>query len=138
MNPHRTHLTHATIHLNTLSTEHPLHTALATALATYTANSNLTATFVRLLPEILKTSASDFGFLAEVVYATPTNDPRSGGVPAGHMKLSCFLGIPFIVAGQLLGACAMANKPGGYTDADIEYCAPLAQIGGLLIAADRS
>ncbi len=68
----------------------------------------------------------------------PTNDPRSGGVPAGHMKLSCFLGIPFIVAGQLLGACAMANKPGGYTDADIEYCAPLAQIGGLLIAADRS
>ena len=72
MNPHRTHLTHATIHLNTLSTEHPLHTALATALATYTANSNLKATFVRLLPEILKTSASDFGFLAEVVYATPT------------------------------------------------------------------
>ena len=60
MNPH---LSHATTHLNTLSTEHPLHTALATALATYTANSDLTATFVRLLPEILTTSASDFGFL---------------------------------------------------------------------------
>jgi hypothetical protein len=54
------------------------------------------------------------------------------------MKLSCFLGIPFIVDGQLLGACSMANTLGGYTDADIEDCAPLAQIGGLLIAADRS
>ena len=33
---------------------------------------------------------------------------------------------------------AMANKAGGYSGADIEFCRPLGQIGGLLIAADRS
>lgn len=60
------------------------------------------------------------------------------------MQLTSFLGIPFIIDGQLLGAAAMANTSqtaaatsGGYTAADIERCNPLAEIGGLLIAANR-
>ena len=184
-----THITHAQDHLAALPQDHPLQISLANTLTHYTRRApNLTATFIHLLPEILSTTDSDFGFLAEVVYATPTtpylhshavvdiykanyttndivsnlnfhnldtlngailtskapvlsndpaNDPRSGGVPAGHMQLSCFLGFPFIIDGQLLGAFAMANKPGGYTNADIELLDPLAHIGGLLIAADR-
>ena len=75
---------------------------------------------------------------APVVSNDPANDPRSGGVPSGHMTLQAFLGMPFLVDDQLLGALAIANKPGGYTDADVELFGDLAEIGGLLIAADRS
>jgi hypothetical protein len=31
----------------------------------------------------------------------------------------------------------MANKSGGYANADVELCQPLCEIGGLLIAAAR-
>ena len=185
------YLDRASSHLDTLPPNHPLHAPLSTALTTYTATSDRTPTFVHLLPHILETTNSNFGFLAEVVYPNsnpttpylhshavvdiykpnytindivtnlnfhnldtlngaimtskapvlatdPATDPRSGGVPVGHMKIAAFLGIPFIIDDQLLGACAMANKPGGYREAEIELCRPLAEIGGLLIAADRN
>ncbi|NKB69078.1 MAG: GAF domain-containing protein [Candidatus Latescibacteria bacterium] len=67
----------------------------------------------------------------------PATDPRAGGVPAGHMKIAAFLGLPFIIDDQLLGACALANRPGGYSENDIELCRPLCQVGGRLIAAQR-
>ena len=68
----------------------------------------------------------------------PANDSRAGGVPPGHMELHAFLGMPFMLEGELLGASSMANKPGGYADADVEMFSYVAEIGGLLIAADRS
>ena len=74
---------------------------------------------------------------APVIANEPASDPRSGGVPAGHRPIQSFLGLPFLVDDQLVGACAMANKSGGYADADVELCQPLCEIGGLLIAAAR-
>ena len=75
---------------------------------------------------------------APVVSNDPVNDLRAGGVPLGHMQLQAFLGMPFMLEGELLGASSMANKAGGYTDADVELFGHVAEIGGLLIAEDRS
>ena len=178
-------LERAATHLDALATDHPLHAPLSDALAFA---GNLTPAFVGLLPPVLECTGSTFGFLAEVVYATPqrpylhshadvdiykpnytirdivtnlnfhnldtlngaimtsrapvianepSSDPRSGGVPAGHSQIQTFLGLPFLVDNQLVGACAMANKPGGYSDDDVERCRPLCEISGLLIAAAR-
>ena len=74
---------------------------------------------------------------ALVVSNDPNNDRRAGGVPLGHMKLQAFLGMPFMLEGELLGASSMANKPGFCGGADVELVGHVAEIGGLLIAADR-
>ena len=74
---------------------------------------------------------------APVIANEPSSAPRSGGVPAGHRQIQTFLGLPFLVDDELVGACAMANKPGGYSDSDVERCRPLCEIGGMLIAAAR-
>lgn len=68
----------------------------------------------------------------------PPNDPRSGGLPFGHAGLEAFLGLPFLVDGDLVGATSLGDRPGGYSEREIELLTPLCEIGGLLIAADRN
>ena len=68
----------------------------------------------------------------------PPNDPRSGGLPFGHAGLEAFLGLPFLVDGDLVGATSLGDRPGGYSEREVELLAPLCEIGGLLIAADRN
>ena len=68
----------------------------------------------------------------------PPNDPRSGGLPFGHAGLKAFLGLPFLVDDDLVGATSLGNRPGGYSDRQVELLAPLCEIGGLLIATDRN
>jgi len=67
----------------------------------------------------------------------PPNDPRSGGLPFGHAGLEAFLGLPFIVDGDLVGATSLGDRPGGYSERDVELLTPLCEIGGLLIATHR-
>lgn len=60
-----------------------------------------------------------------VISNQPRQDGRSGGLPKGHPPLDYFLGIPFFRAdGTLLGLVGLANKPGGYSQADIEFLEP--------------
>ncbi len=68
----------------------------------------------------------------------PPNDPRSGGLPFGHAGLEAFLGLPFLVDEELVGATSLGDRPSGYSEREIELLAPLCEIGGLLIAADRN
>ena len=68
----------------------------------------------------------------------PPNDPRSGGLPFGHAGLKAFLGLPFLVDDDLVGATSLGDRPGGYSDRQVELLAPLCEIGGLLIATDRN
>ena len=68
----------------------------------------------------------------------PPNDPRSGGLPFGHAGLEAFLGLPFLVDAELVGATSLGDRPGGYSEWEVELLAPLCEIGGLLIAADRN
>ena len=42
----------------------------------------------------------------------PPNDPRSGGLPFGHAGLKAFLGMPFLVDDDLVGATSLGNRPG--------------------------
>ena len=68
----------------------------------------------------------------------PPNDPRSGGLPFGHAGLEAFLGLPFLVDNDLVGATSLGNRPGGYSEREVELLAPLCEIGGLIIATHRN
>ena len=68
----------------------------------------------------------------------PPNDPRSGGLPFGHAGLKAFLGLPFLVDDDLVGATSLGDRPDGYSEQEVELLAPLCEIGGLMIATDRN
>ncbi len=55
----------------------------------------------------------------------PASDSRSGGLPEGHPPLRCFLGLPFHAGGKLVGMVGVANRPGGYNAAIIDFLQPL-------------
>ena len=67
-----------------------------------------------LFGEVLKTTQV-------VISNHPPSDPRRGGTPPGHPPLRCFLGAPFRAAGQMVGMAGIANRPGGYDDALVEF-----------------
>jgi GAF domain len=57
-----------------------------------------------------------------VISNTPLTDKRAGGIPKGHPPLNHFLGIPFFMpGGEMNGMVGISNKPGGYTNEDIEF-----------------
>jgi len=152
------------------------------------AEDNIEPALVHLLPTTLRTTRSEFGFLAEVAFNSagdpylkshavtdiykpgfglydivsglqfynldtlngaimterrpvlsndPDSDPRSGGLPFGHTHLTAFLGLPFLLDGDIVGATALANRLDGYSQRDIDLLQPLCEIGALLIAAYR-
>ncbi|MFN8041246.1 MAG: ATP-binding protein [Acidimicrobiales bacterium] len=62
----------------------------------------------------------------EVVIATdPEHDHRAGGLPPGHPPLDSYLGVPLKVGDDLIGMIGVANRPGGYDEALLEWLAPL-------------
>jgi len=48
----------------------------------------------------------------------PASHPDSIGVPAGHSRLTAFLGVPLKYGDQVTGLICLANKSGGFTEAD--------------------
>lgn len=74
----------------------------------------------------------------EIITNDPAQHPFSRGVPEGHPTLHCFLGIPLRHAGQVKGMMGFANKPGGYSQADIEWLTPISDTLGLLFHARNS
>jgi signal transduction histidine kinase/CheY-like chemotaxis protein len=67
----------------------------------------------------------------------PQNHPFSCGIPPGHPPLNHFLGIPFFEARgtKMNGMVGIANKPGGYSKADIEFLEPFTVTCSNLIQA---
>ena len=55
-----------------------------------------------------------------VLSNSPSTDPRSGGLPAGHPQLRCFLGVPALREREVVGMIGVANRPGGYTENELE------------------
>jgi GAF domain-containing protein len=86
-----------------------------------------------LFGEVIKTER-------KVISNTPKTDPRSGGnLPEGHPPLKCFLGLPILYAGEMIGMVGVANRPGGYDDKLVNYLSPLmTSLGSLLMANRRS
>ena len=68
----------------------------------------------------------------------PYSDPRRGGLPPGHPEMRCFLGIPVMKNGAMLGMLAVANRKGGY-DADlIEFLGPFTRTCATILTAHRA
>jgi two-component system, cell cycle sensor histidine kinase and response regulator CckA len=45
--------------------------------------------------------------------------PGKKGLPAGHVPIRRFLAVPVLGGGRLVAACLVANKPGDYTEEDV-------------------
>lgn len=59
---------------------------------------------------------------APVISNDPKTDKRGCGLPEGHPPLDHFLGIPFFMpGGEMNGMVGISNKPGGYSEEDIEF-----------------
>ena len=56
------------------------------------------------------------------------NDPRSSGVPAGHIPINRFLSAPALINDQVAGQVAFANAGSEYTDYDLTIIQRLATI----------
>jgi PAS domain S-box-containing protein len=68
----------------------------------------------------------------------PAGDRRAGGIPSGHPALRCFLGLPFSSAGEMVGMVGIANRPGGYDEAGIDFLAPFLATCGNIVYARRA
>jgi PAS domain S-box-containing protein len=72
-----------------------------------------------------------------VVSNDPASDPRAGGLPPGHPPLHCFLGVPILRGGELLGIYGIANHPSGYTEELQEFLRPFNATYAALIHSKR-
>jgi PAS domain S-box-containing protein len=60
-----------------------------------------------------------------VISNDPASDPRAGGMPHGHRPMNAFLGVPLAVGDRLVAMVGLANQPGGYSQADVDFLQPL-------------
>mmetsp|Transcript_23144 Transcript_23144/g.44071 ORF Transcript_23144/g.44071 Transcript_23144/m.44071 type:complete len:903 (+) Transcript_23144:231-2939(+) len=73
-----------------------------------------------------------------IIANEPMKHPKRAGVPPGHPPLNHFLGIPFFKkAGDMNGMVGISNKPGGYSQQDIDFLEPFTVTCSNLIQAYR-
>ena len=66
-----------------------------------------------------------------------SQDPRRGGLPAGHPPINTYIGIPVFSGSTYLGLIGLANRAEGYTRKLADELAPLSQTLGNLIERKR-
>lgn len=64
-------------------------------------------------------------------------DPRSKGVPEGHVKIHRFLGVPALIEGSLVGQIALANSRRDYSERDVELIQRMAGVYALALQRNR-
>ena len=72
-----------------------------------------------------------------VISNAPAGHRAAGSLPDGHPELRAYAGIPLRSHGEFVALLGLANRPGGYSDAMLDECAPLLQTIGDLIHARR-
>ncbi len=72
-----------------------------------------------------------------VISNSPSTDERRGGIPDGHPPLNQFLALPILRDKALVGLIGVANRPEGYSEADVTFLQPLVTAIGQLIDAHR-
>lgn len=73
-----------------------------------------------------------------VISNDPASDPRSGGLPEGHPPLKSFLGLPFYAADTFVGMIGIANRPGGFDQAVVDFLKPLLATSAGIIQAYKN
>ena len=68
---------------------------------------------------------------------TPQNDVRGGGTPDGHPNLDSFMGIPLIVANEVVGLIGLANRLEGYSEQLADEIEPYLDTCALLVQTIR-
>lgn len=66
------------------------------------------------------------------------SDPRSTGIPKGHIAIERFLGVPALVNDELTGMIGLANSPRDYTKEDLKIIERLAVLLGIAIQQKRN
>ncbi|MCH8531976.1 MAG: EAL domain-containing protein [Saccharospirillum sp.] len=72
-----------------------------------------------------------------LISGSPETDPRRGGLPSGHPRLACYIGIPIRFKGTLCAILALANRPQGYREEDYLFLEPLLNTIGQFMDANR-
>ena len=73
-----------------------------------------------------------------VLSNAPGEDPRRGGLPPSHPSMKSFMGLPLHRGDELVGMIAVANRPGGYDEAQIAHLQPFTTTCAVLIEAYRN
>lgn len=73
-----------------------------------------------------------------IVANNPAADPRSTGVPAGHIPIQRFLAAPAMLGDHLVGLVALANPSRVYTEQDQQLVERLGQLYALAIQRQRA
>lgn len=68
----------------------------------------------------------------------PANDPRSVGIPVGHVPIKRFLGVPALLGNTLVGLVALANSERDYQEQDLILVQRLATLYALAIERKRN
>ncbi len=68
----------------------------------------------------------------------PTSDPRSSGVPEGHIPIRRFLSAPAVLGDKVVGQIALANADRDYTERDQILIERLASLYALAIQRQRA
>ena len=63
----------------------------------------------------------------------PSKHAASRGVPDGHIPLDNFLAVPALVDGRAVGQIALANRPDGYGDRDLDAISRMATLYALAV-----
>lgn len=73
-----------------------------------------------------------------VIANQPAVDPRRGGLPPGHPRMDCFLGVPLMAGDNMVAMVGLANQDGGYSEEDIRFLEPLMGAVRQLVLAHRA
>ena len=68
----------------------------------------------------------------------PASHPKSKGLPDGHVTLTSYLSVPVILGDKLVGQIAVANKPEGYCQQDVDAMMHIGSYYALAIQRVRS
>ena len=86
---------------------------------------------------IFKKTDNLWGWVIEnkkpVLTNTPLHDPRSKGLPDGHISLDSFLSVPSIINDKIVGLIGLANAKKGFQEQDLNTVEKLSLIYSLAI-----
>ena len=68
----------------------------------------------------------------------PANDPRSTGLPAGHIPIRKFLSVPALINDELVGIISLANSAKDYTERELRAINRIATLYALAIQRKRT